>query len=546
MLVFRPFAGAFELDPDEGNNLMKARLVADGHRMHAEVWSDQPPGFTYLLAGWLGLAGWTVEAGRLLVLLCAAVLMGALGHAARITGGNAAAAGACALLAGSFGFARLGSSVMLAVPSLMFAMLSVCMALEHRRRGRRAWVAASAVAMALAALVKLWTLALVPVAMLALVPGLGRAAWKPPAQWAAIFAVAALGLFLAAVPPGAAGQLLGPHLDVRGAEDFHRNTAAFWSRLGGDAGIVLLAVAGAAAAAAGRRRAALVPAAWAAIALAVLAPHQPLWYHHHLLVSIPLCWLGGLAIGMLAAQPWREIARSGFRAWGPALAAAAGAAVFLLRLPDVHRADIDAARQDTAWRDGLSLEIMEGLADDTRWVLTDRQIVPFRAGLRVPPDLAVTSLKRRWSGHMDESRVLAALDAQRPEVVLLSGRRIPLSRRLVARLEETHRPVYHDHTGGGLLVRRDLAERGFDLLEAKSAALATNWEAQLNLANRLHEAGRAVASAEAYRRTLEVLPAGTDYDPLRRDLQAIVERAAQGGVAAAETRPADAAPADKR
>src|SRR5262249_27021474 len=158
----------FEFDPDEGNNLMKARLVADGYRLHTQIWSDQPPGFTFMLAGWLGLTGWSVEQARLLVLLCSAVLMWGRADSARPPGGPADALGAAALLAGSFGYLRLSTSVMLGVPSLMFGMLSVCLALRYRRRPRLAWLAGSAICMALALLVKLWTATLIPVVLLVL------------------------------------------------------------------------------------------------------------------------------------------------------------------------------------------------------------------------------------------------------------------------------------------------------------------------------------------------------------------------------------------
>lgn len=540
MLVFDPFGGVFELDPDEGNNLMKARLLADGHRLHSEVWSDQPPGFTYLLAGWLDLTGWSVEQGRLLVLLCSAVLMAALGHAARRTGGNVAALGAGALLAGSFGYLRLSGSVMLAVPSLMFAMLSVCLALEHRRRGHFAWLAASAVAMALAVLVKLWTAVLVPVALLALVPGLVPGAWRRPACWAATFATAAAALFLATVPLDQAGQLFSPHVDVRSAGDFHRNTAAFWRHLGDDAGIVLLAAAGAAVAIVRRRWIGLLPAVWAVLALAALAPHKPLWYHHHLLVSIPLCWSGGLAIAAIASRAWLKTVaealtpRGDARAWvasagaavpvwGPALPALAGTALFIGQALEIHRGGLVPRSGDGAWRDGLVLEVMQGLAPETRFVLTDRQIVPFRAGLRVPPDMAVTSLKRSWSGNLDEAQVLEALEAYRPEQVLLSGRRIPLSPALVGRLNQGYTPLYHDHSGGGLLARNDLAIHGIELLKQASARLPDTWEVQLNLGNRLHEAGRAAQATEAYRRALQALPHDRGFDPLREDLAGVIE-----------------------
>jgi len=44
LAVFHPGLDAFGLNKDEGFNWTKARLVADGYSLYAEIWSDQPPG----------------------------------------------------------------------------------------------------------------------------------------------------------------------------------------------------------------------------------------------------------------------------------------------------------------------------------------------------------------------------------------------------------------------------------------------------------------------------------------------------------------------
>ena len=54
---WHPFHDVFEFDPDEGNNVIKALMLAEGHALYAEIWSDQPPLFTHLLRGWFALTG---------------------------------------------------------------------------------------------------------------------------------------------------------------------------------------------------------------------------------------------------------------------------------------------------------------------------------------------------------------------------------------------------------------------------------------------------------------------------------------------------------
>ncbi|HET9953991.1 MAG TPA: hypothetical protein VFQ61_05790, partial [Polyangiaceae bacterium] len=48
---FTRFRDIFEIDPDEGNNLIKALLLDRGHAFLTEIWSDQPPLFPHLLWG---------------------------------------------------------------------------------------------------------------------------------------------------------------------------------------------------------------------------------------------------------------------------------------------------------------------------------------------------------------------------------------------------------------------------------------------------------------------------------------------------------------
>ena len=158
-----PFGDVFAFDPDEGNNLMKARLVADGHQLYAKVWSDQPPLFTHVLRIWMGLTGWSVAGARMLVLLCSGVLVWAFYQSVRLTAGHVGAIASSLLLVTSFGYMRLSVSVMLAIPSLMFAMLSVYGMIRYQLSNRTGWLVMSGVCLAFSVFIKMWTLILVAV-----------------------------------------------------------------------------------------------------------------------------------------------------------------------------------------------------------------------------------------------------------------------------------------------------------------------------------------------------------------------------------------------
>ncbi|MHC4590442.1 MAG: ArnT family glycosyltransferase [Planctomycetota bacterium] len=495
VLAFHPFREVVTFDPDEGNNLMKARLVADGHALYSEIWSDQPALFTWMLCAWLDVTSWSVEAGRLLVLLCSCVLVWALYQVVRQAAGHAGAIASCVLLVMSAGYLRLSVSVMLAVPSLMFALLSLWAVLRYRRDGRAAWPALAGVFLALALGVKLWTAMLIPVLALAVLlaaraPAATDAApraWRRPLAWWTVgFAATVIALFLATVPLGEIGQLLRPHLDVRGARDFHVHTMAFWGHFLEDLAIVLLAVPGLIFVIQRKNPMAAVLALWAVLATVVLAGHEPLWYHHYLMVSVPLCGLAGIAVAGMPAviRSGAFISWQGRRtvlAWGTTLPAGAAAVLLAVQAPDFFRANFAARSSLDLLRDRHLVELMTRLPGDTHCVMTDRQILPFRAGLRVPPELCVTSLKRRWAGHLSDDRLIALLAAYEPEQVYLSGQRLRLTAQLYDWLGPRYRHVYGDPWGGLFLVRNDLAPTAMTGLVEAAGAYENCWEAQLNL-----------------------------------------------------------------
>src|SRR5262245_24623627 len=54
----------FEFDPDEGNNVIKALLVKEGYQYGTQIWTDQPPLFSYLLLPFFALFGQTMDVAR--------------------------------------------------------------------------------------------------------------------------------------------------------------------------------------------------------------------------------------------------------------------------------------------------------------------------------------------------------------------------------------------------------------------------------------------------------------------------------------------------
>ncbi len=443
-----PWWGVHEMDADEGINLMKALLVADGYTLYGDIWSDQPPVLTYLLAGVHEMFGRSVAAARGLILLFAMAMVWGLFRIVRQGDGAAAAWTAVAVLASGALVQRLGVSVMIGLPAVALAVLALERLLAAG--GRRGPMLLSGALMALSLHTKMFTVILAPVLLVPLVMA-WRAERPAVLAWGGGF-VAVFG-GLAMLAGGAfVDQLVRPHLaaDMASLFPYDQGSRRLVPLLLQMPQFLAFGALGLVLARPWRQARWLLPALWALTAAAALYTHTPLWSHQILLVLVPLAWLGGLAGGALAragggAEGWRRgVAVAG----GGALAAAwlwwggpqAAATAEVLRRPanPVDRAAVAALRTH---------------GNGTPWVVTDRPIDAYYAGLLVPPPLAVYSIKRVRAGLLTPRQVVEVIRAYRPEQV--SYRRIFMGKAVKAYLA-THYHMVPDRDGQALFVRHPL------------------------------------------------------------------------------------------
>jgi len=459
---------------DEGINAIKALLVDRGHPLYTQIWSDQPPLFTHLLHGWFSAFGWQVDAGRLLVLVFASLIVFASYDLVRRACGHGAALAACALLPLTSSFALLSVSIMIGLPALAFALLALWALIHWRPGASRWWIAAGAVLMACSLATKLFTLFLVPLfaAWLLLAGRLERrpdgAWWMPALAWTAATAAAVLGLFAVLVGAGNLWQLYSPHASARALDLAARFDAATpIAILRDNWQVALLAAVGTGAAAARRRYDLLVLSAWGLAALAALGLEAPVWYHHYLLFTVAACPIAGVGLAALLASGRAEVPRPRAVRFG------AQALALLLLTSLTYDAIAGAKLAFPPWVERgaaplQALAAMERYRDRTHTVVTDRPMYAFRAGYEVPPNLAVVSFKRLQTHYLSAIDFVAAVRLRPPEQIVLSGR---LPRPIAAAILRaaagrydlvfTNPPFRDIH----VYVRRDVlqaAELGFD------------------------------------------------------------------------------------
>lgn len=468
---FFPQWHMFWLFADEGFNLAKARLVMDGYALYSQVWSDQPPLLTYLLAGLFRLVGPSLNVARLLVLLFSCLLVWGGVQYLRLAWGRLPAAAAGLLLVLLPGFPTLSAAVLVGQPSLSLAVLAMLLlALWHKSR-RMVWLLLSGLVMGASLMVKLYTGFLLPIfaagLLLEAVYGPKRSrGWRqalaPALLWglAAGGSAALCGWLLAG--PASFSQLVQPHLAAATSGDYPPNSQLYpitfylaeaWP-------VLALALVGGLYALQERRWLMLYPLVWMVSAFVVLLNLFPVWWHHQVLVTVPAALLASGAAAQTVQRIRRLLAHQLAPArwsWAlPALGAAALVWILFARLPGTISAFSLQPTSELVRPASTEERVMRKInqfAPQTAWMVTDLPMYAFRAGINVPPELAVLSWKRMAAGELSGAQVLESLRRRRPEQVLLGRFDFP---EIWPYLEDGYRLVFERPGDLRLYVRKDL------------------------------------------------------------------------------------------
>jgi hypothetical protein len=168
----------------------------------------------------------------------------------------------------------------------------------------------------------------------------------------------------------------------------------------------------------------VLPFAWfVTVALAFIF-HRPLWYHHIMLLTIPMAWLcafaieawGNVADHLIGQTTRRRLIQSALLA----TTAVASITVFLY-----YPAPLDKRLDEQAqiYRPLYIWEMVYQLQIDAQtqpgFVFTDRPFYAFQAGLPVTPPIAALSRKRLESGVLTYDDMLAALTQYKPQYIIL-------------------------------------------------------------------------------------------------------------------------------
>ena len=439
ILLFLPFRYQFEFDPDEGIQLIKAFLYAKGYALQTEIYSDQPPLLTVLLSLLFKVLAPRVPVARLAILAFSCLLLTASALYLKVFHGRLHYLLGVLFLITLPRFPELSVRVMIGLPSISLAMVSLLALGLWHRSGKAGWLLLSALALALSTLAKAFSLILVPVLVLAIYFSQVRrrhsrrlslrAAW-PAAAWLGIVIGAVLALLLVIVGPKGWYQMVGAHLAAEG-ETFGGRRAQdilLWTLP-----MLTLGLVGGWRALVQRSWSGMCLMGWFALGLVALYVNQPAWWHQHILATVPAAMLAGITVADCLLHlrgrgraGWPLDRKDALSLLGVVIAVGylafripADLSPFKAKLPNLF--DNGALSS----RDYQVLATMSEYDPEGGLIVTDSPMFAFRSQREVPPELAVFSQKRLSTGLLTEDEVISVIRDYDPKLVLIARFDLP-------------------------------------------------------------------------------------------------------------------------
>lgn len=413
LIVFIGLIGlAFSISPsfkgiilnyDEGINLIKSSLVREGFSLYTDIWSDQGPVFTWILALVLTFDFDPVVTGRALVNVFAIILVSSVYLSSLAFSGRLAAISAAFFLVLSTRFLLLANAVMIGLPSIALCSAGLTCLIYSRHLKYLAFF--GGLIFALGVGTKFVAILLAPAFLIAL-SQLGSERGKLLLR-SVIGGVVALISCMLIIDGLDVEQLFGTHSVIREKQKLP-GFPYLIDLMKLDLDMLGLSFAGVLLAAHKGEKSYYVPLAWFLVVVVALSFHSPIWTHHYLYYSVPLCWLAGLGFGQVLRLEKSNIF--------PGVLVVCFCIIVLLNIPNKFTRIRDALPQI-----GTSVDegIVEILKQGSGWLVTDEPLYAVLAERLVPPEIAVSTVKRKIAGQITDERFMDAVENHTPDQVLL-------------------------------------------------------------------------------------------------------------------------------
>ncbi len=443
-----PIRYIFYFDSDEGYNLIKSMLLLRGYPLYSMIWSDQPPLLTYLLAGIFKIFGLDVAIGRIFILFFSILLIWSFTQYIILISSRWHALAGLLLLLVLPSFMKLSLSIMVGLPSIALATVSLFLVTLWHRNKRNVWLLLAGAVLALSVLIKLFSGFLAPIFMVGIFIDEYLSNRKAGQPWYRLISMSLFCVSFALVitlgvifliKPTNVSQLVFTHTGAIEVNYYAKKAFGFGLYLKRLIPLCILAVAGSVWVIKTKRWFALYSLAWTITAFAFLSAWRPVWYHHLLLFTIPSAILACIAFkesGSTMHQSYLAHGKDGFSQWINHFRLFEWVNLFVLGLFIINWALlgkdlltevrlINESVQQSTSENQICFELLSQIktyAPQTHWIVTDSPMFTFRANLPTPPNLAVISQKRLLSGALSTKETREIITNLKPEQILLSGK----------------------------------------------------------------------------------------------------------------------------
>jgi hypothetical protein len=441
----------FEINFDEGGNLAKAVLLGKGYSLYGDVWSDQPPLYTLMLAKWFAWFGVHLGTARLLSMISGAVLLTALYKLIRIRRSALTSLVGAAMLLFSTKFLLFSSAAMIGIPALMWGVLGLLLCEYYHQRSAPAsssqgsqhgWLLllASGICLGCGIMTKLYIVVLVPAYGVSLLLGACALHSNPTLRDSLPtigkeFLLCCVGICIAIAVIGIVGtpelvgaareQLIRPHRSVMGFSEFAGMKRDFSAAVLRERWYVAAALICFPYLMWNRKWHVCIPAMWAICVAVLFYHHFPIWEHYYPLLAAPLGWI--IVEGLAEALQQRAkgdscSTRFPFGGYCRAALRYGTICMSLMALRSLpHRAKVSRAvlpAQTQAPIDGALLNVLRELPEQR--LLTDSPLYAILSNKAINPDFAVTSQKRLHAISGQEHLSLESrIKDEQPELILI-------------------------------------------------------------------------------------------------------------------------------
>jgi 4-amino-4-deoxy-L-arabinose transferase-like glycosyltransferase len=430
---------AYAWSNDEGLYVQRAALANAHYPLYTETFFNKPPLFIWVLQAAFHLAGPTLAVARLTSLGLTLIGFIALGAIAGQLWGRWGGLGAAAIFLALPEVPVRADVVTSDLPALAFALVALAAALAFRRRGQRAWIAASGAAFAA-------TLAIHPMLMYTGLPLLailllprrylpaGAAQgtdWRDLVAFAGAGAGLGLIVLLAIDREAAFTWIFGYNVHTASTAPL-ATWGANWSQMMGylkqhwtlaalaTTSVILLATDPRA------HQGLMITAIWFLATAVTLVVWSPVWVHYLLFLAVPMAAASGGGLAVL--RRWIVGAGRGKRpltAWRAALAGLMVAGVFAIAIGRGGET-MPYLTGERVWAEDrmAARRLLRATVPPDRLVATDDPLLAFAAGRLIAPPLTEASHKQINTGFLTTGEAAESVLRYRTPVVLFATGRL--------------------------------------------------------------------------------------------------------------------------